>query len=462
MDPEASIAALRAALQAGPDNLPLRRHLCDTLVAYGRHADAEGELKALLKLAPRDEPALLLLARVYRAQQKLSAAHVVLEDLVRQGSARARVEYARLLLAEGTIERAVHHYQSALDEDPTLRDAELSTRLGVDVHRAGDDAPVVGGRERHGGGGRDEREDDDSDDAGGDGGTAGARLQPVRSDVKFVHVGGLTRLKDEIRKKIVLPLQRPELYRAYGKKAGGGILMYGPPGCGKTFLARATAGEIDSSFLAVGIHDVLEMWVGQSERNLHSIFATAREHKPCVLFFDEVDALGASRGDLKHSAGRQTINQFLAELDGLQADNEGLLVLGATNAPWHMDSAFRRPGRFDRVIFVPPPDEEARAEILRLLLAGKPVREVDVAAVARKTDRCSGADLKAIIDRAIEAKLDDAVKSGVPEPLTTKDLLAAAKAQRPTTAEWFATAKNYVLYANDAGLYDDLKEWLRL
>src|SRR5262249_52758454 len=152
----------------------------------------------------------------------------------------------------------------------------------------------------------------------------------------------------------------------------------------------------------VGIHDVLEMWIGQSERNLHAIFATAREHRPCVLFFDEVDALGASRGDMKHSAGRQTINQFLAELDGMQADNDGVLVLAATNAPWHMDSAFRRPGRFDRVIFVPPPDVEARAEILRLLLAGKPQQDVDTAAVAKKTDRFSGADLRAVVDRAVE------------------------------------------------------------
>jgi transitional endoplasmic reticulum ATPase len=287
-------------------------------------------------------------------------------------------------------------------------------------------------------------------------------LRPVRSDVKFVHVGGLAKLKDEIRKKIVLPLQRPDLYKAYGKKTGGGILMYGPPGCGKTFLAKATAGEIDASFLNVGIHDVLDMWVGKSERNLHAVFTTARQHRPCVLFFDEVDALGAARNDMKHSAGRQTINQFLAELDGMGTDNDGLLVLAATNAPWHMDSAFRRPGRFDRVIFVPPPDEEARADILRLLLAGKPVEAIDHQAIAKKTDRFSGADLKALVDRAIEQKLDAALASGVPEPLRTKDLLAAAKTQRPTTAEWFATAKNYVLYANDAGLYDDLKGYLKL
>lgn len=450
MDQDTTIRSLRAALQASPDNAPLRRHLAETLFAYGRYDEAEVEWKALLKADSRDHASQLMLARTYRALGKGSLAHVVLEGLITAGHHRARVERARLLLAEGDVEGAVRDYRAAISEDPALFDAELADRLGVRPGAAGeagerDEDELVDGRLRE-----------------GLGEPGPQRLQPIRSDVKFVHVGGLSQLKDEIRKKIVLPLQRPDLYRAYGKKTGGGILMYGPPGCGKTFLAKATAGEVDAHFLAVGIHDVLEMWIGQSERNLHEVFATARMHRPCVLFFDEVDALGASRTDMKNSAGRQTINQFLAELDGLQADNDGLLVLAATNAPWHMDSAFRRPGRFDRVIFVPPPDEPARVEVLRLLLAGKPQKDLDLQAIAKKTERCSGADLKAVVDRAIEQKLDVALQSGVPEPLVTKDLLAAAKLQRPTTAEWFAAAKNYVLYANEAGLYDELKAYLRL
>lgn len=448
MDPETNIRALRDALRASPDNAPLRRHLAETLMAFGKHAEAEVELKMLLKADARDHASKLLLAKCYRAQNKNSAAHVVLDDLVAQGVFRARIELARLSLAEGDVATAVRHFKAALDDDPTLWDKELGERLGVAPpgSEPDPDAEIFEGRVRAG------------DGAPGDGDS----LQPVRSDVKFVHVGGLAELKNEIRKKIVLPLQRPDLYKAYGKKVGGGILMYGPPGCGKTFLAKATAGEVDANFLAVGIHDVLEMWIGQSERNLHEIFETARQHRPCVLFFDEVDALGASRTDMKHGAGRQTINQFLAELDGLTSDNEGLLVLAATNAPWHMDSAFRRPGRFDRVIFVPPPDHEARVEILRLMLADKPSKDVDYDAIAKKTDRYSGADLKAVIDRAIERKLDDAMASGALEPITGKDLLAALKLHKPSTSEWFATAKNYVLYANEAGLYDDLKGYLRL
>ena len=117
-----------------------------------------------------------------------------------------------------------------------------------------------------------------------------------RPKTTFDDVGGMERVKEEIRLKIILPLQQPELYKAYGKPIGGGILMYGPPGCGKTHLARATAGEIEAAFLSVGINDVLDMWIGNSERNLHELFEQARRARPCVLFFDEVDALGASRG----------------------------------------------------------------------------------------------------------------------------------------------------------------------
>jgi SpoVK/Ycf46/Vps4 family AAA+-type ATPase len=275
-------------------------------------------------------------------------------------------------------------------------------------------------------------------------------------------VGGMHDLKEEIALKIIHPLQKPELYAAYGKNVGGGILMYGPPGCGKTYLARATAGEVQAKFLAVGISDILDMWIGASERNLHQLFEQARANQPCVLFFDEVDALGASRSDFKQSSQRNVINQFLSELDGVDSHNQGVLVLAATNAPWHLDPAFRRPGRFDRILFVPPPDEQARTAILEILLKAKPAEAVDAQAVARKAEAFSGADLKAVVDQAVEAKLKEALKKGAPTPLTTKDLLQAVRKTRPTTKEWFSTARNYALYSNQGGLYDDILAFLKI
>jgi SpoVK/Ycf46/Vps4 family AAA+-type ATPase len=162
------------------------------------------------------------------------------------------------------------------------------------------------------------------------------------------------------------------------------------------------------------------------------------------------------------SAGRQIINQFLSELDGVAASNEGVLILAATNAPWHLDPAFRRPGRFDRILFVPPPDQNARAAILRLQLKGKPVGDVDFEALARKTDGFSGADLKAVIDVAVEARLRDAMKAGLLQPVSGRDLLDAIKQHKPTVRDWFQTARNHALYANQSGLYDDILAYMKI
>jgi SpoVK/Ycf46/Vps4 family AAA+-type ATPase len=156
------------------------------------------------------------------------------------------------------------------------------------------------------------------------------------------------------------------------------------------------------------------------------------------------------------------INQFLAELDGVHHSNEGVLILAATNAPWHLDTAFRRPGRFDRIVFVPPPDAAARAQILRLLLVGKPSDGIDFDLVARKTNDFSGADLKQAVERAVDHKLNQALQTGKLEPLRTNDLLAAVSAMKPTTREWFSSARNYALYSNQGGVYDDILKYLNM
>ena len=139
-----------------------------------------------------------------------------------------------------------------------------------------------------------------------------------------------------------------------------------------------------------------------------------------------------------------------------------MLILAATNAPWHLDPAFRRPGRFDRIIFVPPPDETAREEILKIKLKDKPIGTIDYTKIAKRTKDFSGADLEAVIDIAIEKKLEAAMRDGIPQPLQTNDFLDAIKRHRSSTVEWFNTAKNYALFANDAGLYDDILDFLNI
>ncbi len=446
------IQDLLDALQQSPDNVVLRAHVGGVLLNRGELEKAEAVYREGLKLTPASEKLLLGLGRALNQQGKASAAIVLIEDLITRpgASAEAHLLHARLLLKTGDTQRGGSAYRRAIDADPALVDEALAEALGVSEEAVADDTfSEVDSEGRVRMFAEDMRE-------------AVTSVEMERPEMSFADVGGMEGLKDEVRIKLIEPMKNPEIYKAYGKAIGGGLLMYGPPGCGKTYLARATAGEVDAGFIAVGINDVLDMYIGNSEAKLHGLFEYARENAPCVLFFDEVDALGAKRSDMQGAAGRNVINQFLSELDGVKSSNDGVLILAATNAPWHLDSAFRRPGRFDRVLFVPPPDQPARAEVLRALLKGKPQADVDVETLAKKTPGLSGADLKAVIDRAVEAKLREAVKTGVPTPLSTKDLIKSAKGTKPTTKEWFATAKNYALYSNQGGEYDDVLEYMKL
>jgi len=276
----------------------------------------------------------------------------------------------------------------------------------------------------------------------------------------FNNVGGLNELKETIRHKIIYPFKKPEIYKAYGKKAGGGILLYGPPGCGKTFIARATAGECEATFIPIGINDVLDMWLGESEKKLHTIFSLARQKAPGIIFIDEIDALGGSRQTSSYSSTKMLVNQLLSEMDGMDSINDQILVIGATNSPWFVDAALRRPGRFDRIIFVAPPDLAARIEILQILTTDLNIEKFDFRKIATRTEGFSGADLKALVETASEDAINEALKTDKIRPLNEKDFHNALKNLKPSTKEWFSTAKNYATYANQAGIYDEILEYI--
>jgi len=221
------------------------------------------------------------------------------------------------------------------------------------------------------------------------------------------------------------------------------------------------AGEMGAHFLPIGLADVLDMFIGQSERNLHEIFETARRSAPCVVFLDEVDALGQKRSHMRHNAARGTVNQLLTEMDGLSADNDGVFILGATNHPWDVDVALRRPGRFDRMVLVLPPDEPARQAIFKYHLRSRPIANIDLRELARRTDGYSGADLAYVSETAAERALLDSARSGTPRMIEMTDLLDALKEVRPSIGPWLDTARNVAQFANADGTYDELLGYLR-
>ncbi len=444
---------LRQAVAVSPENVPLLLLLAQACLDEWSLDEARGTFERVLRIDAQRPEARLGVARVLHLSGKTSEAVVRTESLLadRPDFAPALVLLARLHLGEGNRAAAHTHYQRALEIDPTARDNALETELNRGAPKS---EPAAEEPEKVAVSGQGWTPDEDQE------GPAVDSTDLERPKLTFADIGGMESVKEEIRMKIIHPLKNAQLFKAYGKKAGGGVLLYGPPGCGKTLLSRATAGEIQANFLSVGIHQILDLYLGNSEKNLHALFELARTHAPAVLFFDEVDALAADRNDLKRSAGRTLINQFLAEMDGNVGVNDGLLILGATNAPWHLDPAFRRPGRFDRILFVPPPDEPARASILDVMARDKPVHQLDTAAVARKTKDFSGADLKATFEVAIERSLVRAMKEGRVIPLGTDDLLKAAKDVKPSTRAWFESAKNYAIYSNQSGFYDDVLDFL--
>jgi transitional endoplasmic reticulum ATPase len=186
----------------------------------------------------------------------------------------------------------------------------------------------------------------------------------------------------------------------------------------------------------------------------------ARRFAPCVLFLDELDAIAFARRKHSGSVGRSLVDQLLQELDAIGSENENILVLAATNAPWDVDEAMKRPGRFDRVVFVPPPDPAARERILALHLSDRPADNVDTARLAKQTPLFSGADLRALVERAVDLVIDDALETGDERRLRTDDLERALQGMRPSTLEWIATARNYVEFANQGGRYDEVASFL--
>ncbi|WP_091554375.1 ATP-binding protein [Micromonospora pattaloongensis] len=406
MSDDPLIASLSAAVEARPDDLPLRLHLAALLLDAARPAEAIAQLGRALTHDPGNAEAQALMQRALTGS------------------------------APGPAEAGPTPQPVAGGDPLAAYERELADVVPPRFARAGDEPePVVGDADRI--------------------------FDVEASTIRLADVGGMTAVKERLDLAFLGPLRNPELRRLYGKSLRGGLMLYGPPGCGKTFLARAIAGEMGAKFLSLSIVDVLDMWIGNSERNLHELFQAARRNAPCVLFLDEIDALGHKRSQVGSSAMRTLGNQLLAELDGMEGSNEGVFVLAATNTPWDVDPALRRPGRLDRVVLVLPPDAEARASILEYHLRERPIAGIDLRRTVAATEDFSGADLAHLCETAAEFAMADSVRRGEVRMIEQRDLDRALKEVRPSTRPWFTTARNVAMFANEGGVYDDLVAYLK-
>jgi AAA+ superfamily predicted ATPase len=437
---DAILRSLLDALAKTPDNTALRLGVIRALHAArnGRAAEYADGLDAR-SLAPVDRA---FVATVLLSGGDAGRALVFADG----GEPELQIARARALHALGDRTGALAAYENAIAANPTLEDRDLRTQLAAKVEEVGGgDVPRLRLLST-----------DDEGEPGVD-----RLLHPEQPPVTFADVGGLDEIKQQVEKRIILPFQKPALFAKFKKKAGGGILMYGPPGCGKTLLARATAGQCKATFLNVAIEDVLDMYIGESERKLHALFEKARASTPAVLFFDEIEALAGKRQYSREQHSSKLVSHFLSEMDGFVKNNAGVLILAASNVPWAIDPAFRRPGRFDRVLFVPPPDRVARASILKLQLAGRPLaNDIDTDSLAQRTSGFSGADLENLVDTAADLAIEASLEKGGEVPIAHAHLNSALAEIKPTTLEWLTTARNYARYANEGGQYDEVLSFL--
>ena len=400
------IESLRRAVAAAPDDVPLRLHLAEQLLAAGDRDGAVESAAAVLQREPTNAAALKIIASV---------------------------------------------------ADTGAPDASGSSPQGTAA-----DAPAAGGETRF-----DWRaaEAEVGDIAGAmfvDGAAPDvSAFNAERSDITLADVGGLEHVKQRLEAAFLAPLRNPELRKLYAKSLRGGLLLYGPPGCGKTFIARAVAGELGAKFLSVGLPDILDPYIGNSERNLHDMFRLARQEAPCVLFLDEIDALGQRRSMTRNNAMRGTVNQLLTEMDGVDGVNDGVFILAATNQPWDVDPAMRRPGRLDRTVLVLPPDAAAREAIFRFHLRHRPVEGINLRDLAARSTGYSGADIAYACEVAAEHALLAGARSGEPRLINMKDLIAALGETKPSIGPWLESARNVVLFADQDGTYAELRDYLK-
>lgn len=457
------IDSLTAVVSDRPGDVPLRVHLAELLIADGRGADAVPHLGVVLASEPTNERAAALMRSALGVPEAPAQVAPTAEAMA---APAATPQPAPSPTAPAPTAPA----PTAPAPTAPQKSAPASGSGADEATPASSNTPTQGGESQN----FDWRSAEEQVGGPAPAFVNGAEpvyneAPPAAEDVWDVEiatstladVGGMQDVKDRLNMAFLAPLRNPELRRLYGKSLKGGLMLYGPPGCGKTYIARALAGEIGASFINVTLTDILDQFIGNSEANLHSLFVTARKHAPVVLFLDEIDAIGQKRSQSTSAAWRGVTNQLLMEMDGIGADNEGLFILAATNTPWDVDPALRRPGRFDRSVAVLPPDAPARHSILYHYLKDRPMEGIDLGVLVRQTNGFTGADLAHLVDSAAEFAMMDSLRTGTVRMMTMQDFANALKQVRPSAGPWFSSARNIVEYGNRDGQYDDLAAYMK-
>jgi transitional endoplasmic reticulum ATPase len=267
--------------------------------------------------------------------------------------------------------------------------------------------------------------------------------------VSFDDIGGLEDVKEKIRQSIIYPFENPDIYEHYGVNAGGGVLLYGPPGTGKTLIAKATAHECGAAFISVKTSGIMSKFVGESEQHIKRVFEEARKHEKAIIFFDEIDSIAGRRADAEGFAKR-IVNELLAQMDGVESGSDSYLVIGATNEPWEIDPALRRPGRFGTLVHVKEPDGTAREQIFKINLDGRPCSKIDYKTLAAITEGYSGADISAICEEAALVPLGEALRGSKRRDIAMADLLHSVNSRMSSVDAWYNDAERMIKKYGDS------------